>query len=339
MRARLEDVARQANVHPATASRALNERTRHRVSPDTLNRVLAVARELNYLPNSMARSLASARSYTIGVIVGDLAVPLFADLLRGIDDVATVAGYSTLIVDTANDRSRELTHLRNLAAQRVDGLVVTTNTLGDPDESARFTAIAPTINLLRASEQATETEVVSNDESGMRQIVDHLVSLGHTRIAHIAGPPTISTAVARLRGYRIAMLEHGLVPDDDLIVTVDQIGPSQGRTACGRLVENTDCTAITGFNDLVTFGVLKELRARKIACPDDISVAGYSDIPAADLVHPALTTVSVDHYEMGAEAARLLLRTLDESVDHHAASVRFPVHLVVRESTGPVSAR
>ncbi len=338
MRARLEDVAKLAGVHPATASRALNERTRNRVSGDTLDRVLAAAEQLHYLPNSAARSLASARSYTIGVVVGDLAVPLFAQLLRGVDDVATAAGYSTLIVDTGNDRERELTHLRNLEARRVDGLVVTTSTVGDPDGAARFTKVAPVVNLLRASELPSAPEVISNDELGMRQIISHLVELGHSRIALIAGPPTVSTALARSRGYRTAMTEQGLTVDEQLIRTIDHIDPDRGRSAAADLVTTTDCTAIVGFNDLVTFGVLKELRARGIDCPNEISVVGYSDVPAADLVYPPLTTVAVDHYAMGAEAARLLLAMFD-SDQPHARSVQFPVELVVRGSTTVAKSR
>ncbi|MEE3850944.1 LacI family DNA-binding transcriptional regulator [Gordonia sp. LSe1-13] len=335
MRARLEDVARLANVHPATVSRALNERTRNLVSQETLDRVRKAAEELNYLPNSVARSLASARSYSIGVIIGDLAVPLFAQMLRGIDDIASAAGYSTLIVDTNNDREREITHLRNLEARRVDGLIVTTSTVGDPDGSSRFTKVAPVVNLLRASELASEPEVISNDDLGMHQIIDHLVELGHSRIGLIAGPPMVSTAKARVRGYRAALLDHNVPVDEDLVVAVDHIDAAQGRKAAGHLIETTDCTAIVGFNDLVTFGVLKELRERNIDCPRGISVVGYSDVPTADLVYPPLTTVAVDHYAMGAEAARMLLRVLDEPEHRSAPSVQFPARLVIRESTGP----
>lgn len=339
MRARLEDVAKLAGVHPATASRALNERTRNLVSGATLDRVLAAAEHLHYMPNSVARSLASARTYTIGVIVGDLAVPLFAPMLRGIDDVATTMGYSTLIVDTDNDRDRELTHLRNLEARRVDGLIVTTSTVGDPDGATRFVNVAPVVNLLRASELPSVPEVISNDDLGMRQIINHLVELGHTRIALIAGPPTISTALARSRGYRAAIEEHGLTVDDRLIRTIDHINPEHGRTAAVELLNDTDCTAIVGFNDLVTFGVLKELRERGINCPNDISVVGYSDVPAADLVYPPLTTVAVGHYSMGAEAARLLIEILDNSDSQPARSVQFPVELVTRESTAAARPR
>jgi LacI family transcriptional regulator len=338
MRARLEDVAKLAKVHPATASRALNEHTRSRVSPETLERVLRAVEKLNYRPNTMARSLASARSSTIGVVIGDLAVPLFADMIRGIDDTLSEAGYTALIVNTDNDPERELRHLRSLEERRVDGLIVTTSLLNDTDESRRFSRVAPLINLLRSAGDPTIGQVISNDALGMAQIIQHLHDLGHRRIALVAGPPTISTALARLRGYRNALLENGYNIDNDLVVTIDHIDTAQGRRAAAQLLDNTDATAIIGFNDMVTFGVLQELRARKLLCPKDISVVGYSDVPAAELVAPALTTVAVDHYKMGVEAARMMLEMLNKPDEFVPRSIELPVHLVVRETTAAAPA-
>jgi LacI family transcriptional regulator len=337
MRARLEDVAKLANVHPATASRALNERTRGRVSPETLARVMRAVDELNYRPNTMARSLASARSSTIGVVIADLAVPLFAHMILGIDDALSDVGYTALIVNTDNDAERELRHLRSLEERRVDGLIVTTSLLGDPDESRRFSRVAPVVNLLRADGDPRTGQVISNDALGMALIVQHLHDLGHRRIGLVAGPPNISTALARLRGYRNALLENGYDVDNDLVVTIDHIDTAQGRRAAAQLLDNTDATAIVGFNDMVTFGVLQELRARGYACPRDISVVGYSDVPAAELV--ALTTVAVDHYKMGVEAARMMLELLDKPDDFVPRSIELPVHLVVRETTAAATSR
>jgi len=339
MRARLEDVAKLAKVHPATASRALNERTRSRVSPDTLERVMRAVEELNYRPNTMARSLASARSSTVGVVIGDLAVPLFAHMIRGIDDTLSDAGYTALIVNTDNDREREKRHLRSLEERRVDGLIVTTSLLGDADHSQRFSKVAPVVNLLRTDGDPHVGQVSSNDASGMAQIVEHLHGLGHQRIGLVAGPPSISTALARLRGYRNALLENGFNVDNDLVVTIDHIDTEQGRRAAAQLLDRTDVTAIIGFNDMVTFGVLQELRARSLVCPRDVSVVGYSDVPAAELVAPALTTVAVDHYKMGVEAARMMLELLDKPDDFVARTIELPVHLVVRETTAAASTR
>ncbi|WP_083737647.1 LacI family DNA-binding transcriptional regulator [Mycobacterium sp. MS1601] len=311
MRPRLEDVAKLANVHPATVSRALNERTRDLVSAETLDRVIRAADELNYLPNTMARSLASARSSTIGVVVGDLAVPLFAHMVRGIDDVTNAAAYTALIVNTDNDPERELRHLRSLEERRVDGLIVTTSTLNDPDSCRRFSQVAPVVNLLRTSGDPSVGQVISNDALGMKLIMDHLFELGHRRIGLVAGPQHISTARARLRGYRDALLDREIQLDQSLVATIDHIDTEWGRRATAQFLDSTDATAIVGFNDLTTFGVLQQLRAQGVDCPREISVVGFSDVPAAELVSPALTTVAVDHYRMGVEAARMMLSLLD----------------------------
>jgi LacI family transcriptional regulator len=339
MRPRLEDVARLANVHPATVSRALNERTRELVSAETLDRVVRAAEELNYLPNTMARSLASARSSTIGVVIGDLAVPLFAHMIRGIDDVTSAAAYTALVVNTDNDPEREYRHLRSLEERRVDGLIVTTSTLNDSDGCRRFSRVAPVVNLLRTSDDPRVGQVISNDTLGMKLIMDHLFELGHRRIGLVAGPQQISTARARLRGYRDALMDRNLPVDGELIVTIDHIDTEQGRGATARLLESTDATAIIGFNDMITFGVLQELRARGIDCPQGMSVVGFSDVPAAELIAPALTTVAVDHYKMGVEAARMMLARLNDPDDYVPHSIELPVHLVVRESTANAATR
>jgi len=195
------------------------------------------------------------------------------------------------------------------------------------------------VNLLRTDGDPHVGQVSSNDASGMAQIVEHLHGLGHQRIGLVAGPPSISTALARLRGYRNALLENGFNVDNDLVVTIDHIDTEQGRRAAAQLLDRTDVTAIIGFNDMVTFGVLQELRARSLVCPRDVSVVGYSDVPAAELVAPALTTVAVDHYKMGVEAARMMLELLDKPDDFVARTIELPVHLVVRETTAAASTR
>ena len=196
MRPRLEDVARLANVHPATVSRALNERTRKLVSAETLDRVVRAPKNSTTYPTPWRGSLASARSSTIGVVIGDLAVPLFAHMIRGIDDVTSTAAYTALVVNTDNDPEREYRHLRNLEERRVDGLIVTTSTLNDPDGCQRFSPVAPVVNLLRTSDDPGVGQVISNDTLGMKLIMDHLFALGHSRIGLVAGPQQISTAPA-----------------------------------------------------------------------------------------------------------------------------------------------
>ncbi|MDO5697880.1 MAG: LacI family DNA-binding transcriptional regulator [Dermatophilus congolensis] len=341
MKSRLRDVALLAGVHPATASRALNERTRHQISDPTVQRVLAAAKELRYRPNTAAQSLALNRSSTIGVVIGDLRVPLFPPLLRGIDDVTAQAGFSAFIVNTDNDLDRERAHLQRLAARNVDGLIVATALLADGLDACDYSAIAPTVYVLRASPSPDAPNVLSDDSMGIHQAVAHLARLGHTRIGHLAGLADVSTAVTRARAYREAMFEHGLAADPAWIEPIPALTIDGGRTACHALLDRSpDITAIVAFNDTVAFGVYHALRERGLTCPDDISVVGYSDTTSADLTAPPLTTVTVDHHAMGARAARLLLEAVDVPGDAEVkgpqgGTVLLPVTLHERSSTAP----
>ena len=338
MRVRLSDVAERAGVHPATASRALNEQTRSRISAKTVQRVLKAARELNYSPNSAAQSLAMNRSSTIGVIIGDLTVPLFPPLLLGVDDVTSAAGYTALIVNTDNDIERERARLSNIAGRGVDGLVVATATIGDGSDSGYYEKIAPTVFVVRAPADPTAPTVLSDDSVGVHAAVEHLIALGHRRIAHVGGPTNISTSITRLRAYREALFERGIEFDTDLCVAVDKLTPSDGAEAFGRLLDSgADFTAVLAFNDSIAFGCYKAMRSRGLTCPRDVSVVGFNDMTGSDLVAPPLTTVDVDHYAMGAEAARMLLAMLRSPNSHSPHSMRLPVDIVLRESTAPPS--
>jgi Transcriptional regulators len=332
-RAKLEDVARLAGVHPATASRALNDTAGGRISAETAARVRDAAATLHYSPNQMARGLATSRSSTIGVIVGDLSVPLFPPILLGIDDVSSAAGYTALIVNTNNEMERETAHLTALRDRQVDGLIVATATSKEEDNE-RFAAIAPTVFVVRTPSDPLAPSVLSDDARGVHAAVEHLVSLGHRRIAHVGGPVGISTSTARLRAYREALFEAGLEVDPSLIVSVDHIDEAAGAAGFGKLIDSgADFTAVVAFNDLVALGGYRALRSRGLSCPDDISIVGYNDMVGSDLTAPPLTTVRIDYYAMGRAAGSMLLEIMQAPSDHRPHSVHIPTELVTREST------
>lgn len=336
MRVRLSDVAKEAGVHSATASRALNPRTRSRISDETVQRVLQAAAKLNYSPNTMAQGLAQGRSSTIGVVIGDLTVPLFPPLLLGIDDVTSAAGYTALIVNTNNDLEREHARVRAIQARSVEGLIVATSTIGDGADPRFYTDVAPTVFAVRTPDVPTMSSVLSDDAAGVHQLVDHLVSLGHKRIAHVAGPSNISTAITRLRAYREALFEHGIEFDPRLVATLETLRIDEATQKFGKLLDSgVDLTAVFAFNDLTAFAVYRALRERSLSCPDDVSVVGFNDMTGADLVDPPLTTVAIDHYEMGAQAARMMLDMLEGPDSFSARTLRLPVRMVMRTSTAP----
>lgn len=337
MRVRLSDVAAAAGVHLATASRALNEHTRHRVSDATVEKVQRAAKELNYFPDTMARGLARGKSSEIGVIIGDITVPLYPPILRGIDDVLSAAGYTALIVNTDNDPDREKGRLQALASRSIEGLIVATATVGDGQSAEFYTSIAPSVFVIRSPEEEQLTSVVSNDAAGVRDIVHHLASLGHTKIAHLAGPQNISTAVTRLNSYKAALQDHNLTYDSKIVKEIPSLRYEDAVLGLEELLDSgNEFTAVIAFNDLLAYGTYRALRDHGLDCPGDVSIAGFNNITGSDLVAPPLTTVAVNHSELGRRAATEILSKLRNGTDYEDRPVQLPVRTIIRDSTGPV---
>jgi LacI family transcriptional regulator len=328
----LRDVATQAGVHPATASRALNEATRSLVRPATVARVREVAAALGYQVNPIARSLKTSRSETVGVLVPDLTNPLFPPIVRGIEDALADNGYTVLTANTDNDPARTSSNFAAMQARQVDGFIVATALLDDPlmhDAAARG---VPMVLVNRLTEHLDVSAVAADDATGIERTVDHLVELGHRDIAHVAGPLRVSTGAVRLQAFRAAMHRHGL--RDDRIVEAEAYSEVAGRTALLQLLDGDRPTGIVAGNDLLALGCYDALEETGLSCPDDVSVVGFNDMPFMDKMRPALTTVRVAHYEVGAEAARLLLDAFADP-DRPARGVLLQPTLVIRSSTAP----
>ena len=333
----LRDVAQMAGVHPATASRALNPQTRPLVNADTARKVLRAAESLGYQPNPIARSLKTARSSTVGLIIPDLTNPLFPPIVRGIEDVLTPVGYSAWIVNTDNDPAREETHVESLRSRQVEGLIIATARRDHP-LLVRLHQMGVRMVLVNRRVDGLELpSVTADDAAGISMAVTHLAALGHTRIAHLAGPQQTSTGVTRARAFRHAVRDLGLDDDPALIVECGYWSETEGAQGLRQLLDaGTTCTAIVAGNDLIALGCYDVFAERGMRCPDDMSVVGFNEMPFLDKMNPPLTTVSIPHYELGSEAARLLLDTIDDP-DRLPRSVLLAPSLVVRASTAPPS--
>ena len=333
----LRDVAQAAGVHAATASRALNPETRRMVNADTARRVHRAAESLGYQPNPIARSLKTARSHMVGLVLPDLTNPLFPPIVRGIEDVLGPAGYSAVIVNTDNDAAREEALVSSLRSRQVDGLIVATARLEHPllgrlhDQGARMVLVN------RRSQGIDVPCIVPDDAAGITMAVRHLADLGHERIAHLAGPQTTSTGVTRANAFRNAIREHGLVEDPTLVAACDYWNEAEGARAFRHLLDSAaPFTAVVAGNDLIALGCYDVFAERDIDCPREVSVVGFNDIPFLDKLRPPLTTVAVPHHQIGAEAARMLLESLAET-DRPPRSVLLPLTLAVRGSTAAPS--
>lgn len=335
----LRDVAKVAGVHVATASRALNPETRGLVNTSTARRVMRAAESLGYQPNPIAQGLKTARTRTVGIVIPDITNPLFPPIVRGIEEGLGQAGYSGLIVNTDNDPDRELAQVRLLRSRQVDGLIVATALLRHPLLVELEQQGVKMVLVNRRTDGLDVPSIAADDSAGVAMAVRHLAELGHTRIAHLAGPQTTSTGVARLRAFQSSVREHGLHDDPALVVTCDYWAEVAGANALRTLLDTgTDCTAIVAGNDLIALGCYDVFAERGITCPDEVSVIGFNGMPFLDKLQPPLSTISMPQYEVGVEAARMLLEAINEP-SRPPRSVQLPLSLVVRGSTAPPSSR
>ncbi len=340
----IADVAQLAGVHVSTVSRALDPAARHRISQAVAERVAAAAEQLGYRPSALAAGLRSGRSNTIGVLVPDLTNPVFPPIVQAIEAALARAGYVTLLASTEADAAKEALLIGRMAAQGADGIILASAAAGSPAPAVALRLGLPLVLVNRRLPGAELPAVVSEDSAGIALAVRHLVSLGHRRIAHLAGPPGVATAADRLRGVRAALKAAGLAPV--AVVRAEAYtraaGAAAGRALLAaawpaperpgrRPASPAAPTAIVAANDLLALGAYDALRDAGLRIPRDVSVTGFNDMPMADLVAPPLTTIRIQHAAMGQAAADALLARLRGEAG--PGLVRLPAALIARGST------
>ncbi len=330
----IRDVALSAGVSTATVSRVLAGIGNPR--PETSDAVMGAVAALDYRPSGVARSLRMKRTRTLGLIVTDIQNPFFPELVRAADLAARGLGYSILLGSAAYDERRAMHYLGLMVDRRVDGLIVASSQVSEESLKWLLSSPVPAV-VVNAEADGLPVEVITSDNvGGARLAVDHLVGLGHRRIAYIRGPATYTADAPRAEGFRSACRDAGLSPADTLEVAGDGAFEGGERAAAELLAQGRDLTAIVCYNDITAIGVLRALRAARLRVPDDISVVGIDDIAAAAWVAPALTTVAQQKAEMGRLAVERLA-SMFSAPSHPPApqTIRLPMALRVRESTGP----
>jgi LacI family transcriptional regulator len=332
----IRDVAELAGVHPGTASRALDPRREGRISAPTAERVRSAARRLGYVPDPVARTLRARRSAVAGVIVPDLSNPVFPPIVQGIEDTLAEAGYVALVANTGNDLGRERDRIAALQARRCDGYIVASATL-DGTTIGRLTSAAdPVILVNRETGDPSLPSVSSDDRAGIWAAMQHLNDLGHRVIAHLTGPPNLSVVRTRAEAFRSSADRLGLDAELMILRHCPTLGVSDAKDAAlAVLAEIPATTAILAGNDLMALGCYAAAQQAGRPCPDSISIVGYNDMPFVEWWRPALTTVRIPQYDLGREAARLLLEQIDNGADRPAQQILMPTSLTVRSSTGP----
>jgi LacI family transcriptional regulator len=327
----VRDVALHAAVNPSTVSRALNPSTRHLIGDEVVRRVMASAKALGYRQNKLAAALRGGQSKVIGVCLPDIENPVFPPIVRGIEEEMSALGYGVLIANVAGEIAEQERLLEQMLERRVDGLILATAVRQDPLVRRALLQGTPIVLVNRALEGGEVPEVVNDDLLSLQLAVDHLVALGHTHIAHLAGPSRLATGHARTLGFEIAMKRHGLSPT--AILEATEFTREAGRQACEALLLNhRNVTAIVAANDLLALGCYDVFGESAISCPADISLVGHNDMALLDMLHPPLTTVRIQHREMGRHAARLLLNMIS-TPDSPPLRVTLPPKLIVRGST------
>lgn len=332
--ASIVDVAKRAGVSVTTVSRVMSN-SPHRVYPETRRRVLKAARELNYMPSALARALVSDRSCLVGVIVGDIVDPYFAIVTRGITDAAREHDYLTMICNSDRVAELELHYVQMLRDYHVDGIIFAGGGLTEaayPEKMknllmTRHRQKIPTVTL--GYHLFDSPQVNIDNVQAARDMTDFLIDLGHRRIGFIAGPSVLTTSTQRSEGYRLSLSAHNLPYDPAMVIESNFTYESGFVIGKQMLALEPRPTAIFGANDVSTIGCLTLLHSLGIRAPEDISLAGFDDVPATQYTHPTLTTVRVPMHEMGLMGMNQLIRLIaGESID----DVILPHSLVIRSS-------
>lgn len=329
--ASIYDVAREARVSVFTVSGVINNKGR--VSATLARRVEAAVRKLNYRPNLLARSLAKRQTYTLGMIVTDIANPFFPQIVRAAEDTAQTAGYTILLCNSDDKQEKEARYLELLLSRRVDGIILnkTPGKLSPAQRRMIADAKVPVVLLMRTCPGLTADLVQTDDRQGAIDAVCHLARIGHKSIAFVGGPGGVSNAQARRDGYLSALESNGLEHKPELLFEGDYRIDSGYRAGLALLPRLPDAVLVTNY--LMMVGLMKAADEIGMRCPEDFAAVSFDDYPWLGSFRPRLTTIELPKYELGRNCVRVLLDRLGGK-NGRATMVTLAPQLRVRESCG-----
>jgi len=332
--ATMKEIAKRAGVSIGTVSNVIAGRIA--VSSRRRGRVLAAIEALKYQPNHVARSLKLRTTRMLGMVISDITNPFFPQLVRGAEDVALKHGYLLITLNTDDHVEREKEALSVLQERRVDGvlLVVAPNPSKDTHIQAIVGSDIPIVCLDRIPEGMNVDSVAVDNVEGSRAAVQHLISLGHRRIAIITGPRGLRTAAERLQGYRQAMHEAGIPIYSEMIVEGNFRAESGYQRGRELLAGGSRPTSLFVCNSMMTLGLIKALAELGLECPRDIAVVTFDDLPMGEYFRPRLTVVAQPAYSIGYRGAELLIQRIEKKrLDPSVVKIRLSTDLIIRESS------
>lgn len=329
----MSDVARQAGVSLMTVSRVINQKGD--VSPATRQRVQEVIEQSGYRPSGIARSLATRRTSTLGLVVPDVSNPYFSGIAQGVAEVAYAQGFSVLLCDSEESPARELNLLQVLEEKRVDGVVLCASRL-DPDGLGQALARHPDVVLVNRQQDSQNGAgqvgcVLNDDETGGYLATKHLIERGHSLVGFLSGPVASFGGQRRRRGFKAALVEAGCPLHPEFIQPCPPTVAGGRQAALGLIAAHPEITALYCYNDMAAIGALQACAELARPVPAGLAIVGYDDIPMAAWVTPPLTTIRVSFTEMGRLATQLLIDRL-QGCSEGCDEIVLQPELVIRAS-------
>ena len=330
MKVTLKQIAKQAGVDVSTVSRALTGG--YGVHKNTRDKVLGVAKTLNYYPNRIARGLVTGRSHTIGLLISDIRNPFFAEVARGAEDAAYNASFDMVLCNSDLESVKQMRYIRSLIEKNVDGILMNSVAGLDQQEQIELAEHGVPIVLLNRPMAPHPFSTVSADNyRGGFLAGQYLVDLGHRTIAHLTGPRTHGNLTERCKGF-LAAIESSRKKVTPIVIHGDHTQKGGHEMTKKLLVQRPEVTAIFAANDAVAFGVVRAILEAGLSIPDNISLVGFDNVELSGLIHPPLTTVNQPKYEMGRAAVEILLAQSNSPNGHPPEQRVFGVNLVERQS-------
>lgn len=329
----IADVAARAGVSMMTVSRAMNNKKG--VSEATRVRILLIAQEMGFQPSGIARGLATNRTGTIGLVVPDIANPFFAEIARGVEDVAHAHDYNVFLLNSSETIEREQKALDSLWTRQVDGLICCSSRLQQSKLLYYLDRFSDVVLINRALDEdyAGVVTIDVDDAAGSFQAVAHFVEQGRLNMAFVAGPAHSDSSQKRQEGFRAACALYGV---ETAVSNIQPCAPTREggyQAAMSLLSAKPELQAILAFNDLVAVGVMQAVWENGRSVPADIAIIGFDDIPLASLVTPSLSTLRIDKHGLGEQAMNTLVHLMNATDQTHSANQTIQPKLILRQST------